>query len=71
MAPIMTAANDNLDFFFFFFFFVVFQKKKILDISCESSAIKRINMKYQALFSSKDKCKKSVFCCNFAWLFKG
>ena len=31
-------------------------------------------MKYQALFSSKDKSKKknnSVVCCNFPWLFSG
>ena len=28
-------------------------------------------MKYQALFSLKDKSKinKSVVCCNFAWIF--
>ena len=33
----------------------------------------RIHMKHQASFSAKDKSRKnkSVFCCNFAWLFKG
>ena len=27
-------------------------------------------MKYQALFSLKIKVKKSVVCCNFAWLLR-
>ena len=26
-------------------------------------------MKHQALFSLKNKGKKNVICCNFAWLF--
>ena len=64
-APIMTAADDSLKYFF-----IVFSEKIRLDISCESSAVQRIYMKHQALFSSKDKNRenKSVV---FAWLFKG
>ena len=31
-----------------------------LDISCEASAKQRINMKHQALFSSKDKSKNQI-----------
>ena len=67
MAPITTAADNNLEYFF-----IVFSEKIRLDISCESSARQRIHMKYQALFSLKDKSKKikSVICCNFAWLFR-
>ena len=52
----------------FFVQYIYFLADKIrLDISCESSA-KRIQMKHQALFSSKDKSKtinKKVVCCNF------
>ena len=51
-APSMTAADDIHKYFF-----IVFLKKIRLDISCESSA-SRIHMKYQVLFSSKDKSKK-------------
>ena len=66
-ALITTAADDNLVFFH------CFSDKIMLDISCESSAKQRIHIKYQALFSSKDKSEnnKSVVCCNFAWRFKG
>ena len=43
-----------------------FSEKIRLDLSSESSARQRIHMKYQALFSSKDKSKKlNVVCCNF------
>ena len=38
-------------------FFIVFQRIR-LDVSSESSARQRIHLKYQALFSSKDKSKK-------------
>ena len=72
--PIMTAADDSLEYLFivFVFCFLFFFDKIMLDISCESSARQRIHMKHQALFSSKDKSKnnKSVVCCNFAWCFK-
>ena len=49
--PIMTAADDNLEYFF-----IVFSEKISLDISFESSARQRIHMIHQALFSSKDYC---------------
>ena len=38
--------------------FSLFSEKIRLDVSSESSAGQRIHMKNQALFSSKDKCKK-------------
>ena len=65
-APNTTAADNSLEYFF-----IVFVIK--LDISCESSAWQRIQMKHQALFSSKDisKNNKNVVCCNFARCFKG
>ena len=50
--PIMTAADDIHKYFF-----IVFSEKIRLDVSSESSR-QRIHMKNQALFSSKDKCKK-------------
>ena len=37
--------------------FSLLSEKIILDISCESSAMQRIHMKHQALFSSKEKSK--------------
>ena len=40
------------------YFFHHFSEKIRLDVSSESSARQRIHMKYQALFSSKDKSKK-------------
>ena len=55
-APIMTAA------------FRCFSEKIRLDVSSESSARQRIHMKNQALFSSKDKSKKSK-CCLLQFLF--
>ena len=45
-------------------------RKIRLDVSYESSATQRIHMKHQVLFSSKDRCKKCVVCCNFAWPLK-
>ena len=49
-AHLITAkADDNFDFFFYF------QKKTSLDISFESSAKQTIHMKYQDLFSLKNK----------------
>ena len=48
----MTAADDSLEILFII----------RLDISCESSARQRIHMKYQALFSLKDKSKKKFKC---------
>ena len=47
-APITTTADDT----FVFYFYVL--KKIKLDVSCESSARQRINMKYQVLFSLKN-----------------
>ena len=51
--PITTKADNN--FFFFCFCFFYFQKETSLDISCESSAKQTIHMKYQDLFSLKNK----------------
>ena len=51
--PFTTAAEDNLEYFFH-----CVSKKIRLDISFEFSARQRIHMKYQALFSSKDKSRK-------------
>ena len=66
-APITTAADHIQKYFslFFFFFFFFFSEKIRRDISSESSAI---HMKNQALFSSKDKCKK-VKCRLLQFLF--
>ena len=49
--PIMTAADDSLEYFF-----NVFLKIR-LDISCESSAGQRIHIKRQALYLQKIKVK--------------
>ena len=61
-APITTAADDIHKYFFH-----CFSEKTRLDVSSESSAGQRIHMKNQALFSSKDKCKKNenVVCSSF------
>ena len=68
VTPITTAADDIRKYFF-----IVFSEKIRLDVSSESSARQRIHMKNQALFSSKDKSKKSK--CRllpfFVWCFKG
>ena len=45
-----------LNIFSVFFFFS--SEKLRLDVSCESSAMQRIHVKHQALFSSKDKSQK-------------
>ena len=47
--PFTTAAADIHKYFF-----IVFQN----DVSSESFVKQRIHKKYQALFSSKDKCNK-------------
>ena len=66
--PITTKADDNFDFF-------DFQIRTSLDISCESSAKQTIHMKYQDLFSLKNKKKNKNFkmssVTNFAWRVKG
>ena len=70
-APITSKADDNFVLFFLFFFF---QKKTSLEISCESSAKQTIHMKYQDLFSLKNKKNKNFRIrsdTNFAWPFKG
>ena len=41
--------------FFFYFIYFFFYKKTSLDISCESSAKQMIHMKFQDLFSLKNK----------------
>ena len=51
-APITTAAADSLEYFTLLF------RKIRLDISCQSSARQKINIKHEALLSSKDKSKK-------------
>ena len=48
-APITTKADD-----------IFFQMETSLDISCESSAKKTIHMKYQDLFSLKNKKKNKI-----------
>ena len=53
-APITTAADDIYKILFHCFSEII-----RLDVSCETSARQRIHMKNQALFSSKDKSKKS------------
>ena len=49
--PNTTAADDILKYF------SLFSEKIRLDVSSESSAMQRIHMKNQALFSSKDNVK--------------
>ena len=51
----MTAARKSLEYSL-----IVFLEKIRLDSSCESSAGQRIHMKYQVLFSPKDKIKKKI-----------
>ena len=53
LKALITTAADHIHEYFFY----CSSKKIRLDISCESSARQRIHMKYQALFSSKDKSK--------------
>ena len=52
-APITTAADDILKYFHCFFLVEI-----RLDVLSESSARQRIHLKYQALFSWKDKSEK-------------
>ena len=61
--PITTAANDIHKHFF-----NCFSEKIRLDVSSESSARRRIHLKNQALFSSKDKNKK-LKCLLLQFLF--
>ena len=44
-----------------------------LDVSCESSAMQRIHMKYQALSSLKNNEKVfiNIVCCSLDWHFEG
>ena len=53
-APITTEVDDIHQYIFY-----CFSEKIRLDVSSEFSARQRIGMKNQALFSSKDKSKKS------------
>ena len=54
-------------------YFFTFSKEIRLDVSCESSALQRIHMKYQVLFSLKDNEKVfiNVICCSLDWCFRG
>ena len=54
MVPVMTAADDDLEYFFH-----CLLEEIRLDFSCESSARQRIHMKHQVLFSSKNKSKNT------------
>ena len=49
-----------------------FEENK-LDVFCESSALQRIHMKYQVLFSLKNNAEifMNVICCSCNWCFKG
>ena len=51
-APVTTAADDNLLYIFYF------SEKTSHDISCELPAWQMIHMKYQDLFSLKNKKRK-------------
>ena len=62
--PITTAADDIHKYFFH-----CFSLKIRFDVSSESSARQRIQMKNQALFSSKDKSKKLK--CLLQFLYGG
>ena len=53
-APSKSCSRQHSKFFFFFFFSV----KTSLDISCESSSKQTIHMKFQDLFSLKNRKKK-------------
>ena len=65
--PITTAAYNIHKYFF-----IVFQRKIRVDVSSESSAKQRIHMKNQALFSSKDECKKLKCLIEISvWRFSG
>ena len=52
---------------------MLLKKKKRLDVLCESSALQRIHMKYQVLFSLKnnEEIFMNVVCCSRDWGFKG
>ena len=68
----LKALNKNLQQTTLFFYFYL-SKKIRLDVSSESSAKQRIQMKYQALFYQKnnEKIFKTVVCCCRDWHFKG
>ena len=59
----MTAADDIHKYFF-----IVFSEKIKLDVSSESSARQRIQLKHQALFSSNGKSKKKKVSSAAIWL---
>ena len=69
-APNKIAADDTFIYFIFYFYLL---KKIRLDVSCESSAWQRIQMKYQVLFSLKnnEKIFMNVVCCSPDWRFEG
>ena len=60
------AADDILIFYFYL------SKKIRLDVSSESSALQRIHLKLQVLFSLKnnEKIFMNVVCCSRDWRFK-
>ena len=61
------AADDTLCFYLYLL------KKIRLDILCESSALQRIHMKYQVLFSlmNNEEIFMNIVCCSCDWGFKG
>ena len=61
----LKAANKNCSRRHFIFHFYLLQKIR-LDVLCESSALQRIHMKYQVLFSLKniEEIFMNVICCN-------
>ena len=64
-APITAAADDSLKISH------CFPEKIRLDISCESSAMQRIHMKCEALFSLKDKIDKKIIKLSSAAILLG
>ena len=66
--PITTKGNNNFDFS------SLFSEENKSDISFDLSAKQTIHMKYQDLFSLKNRGKKNNFimssATNFAWRFK-
>ena len=52
---LITTTVDNTLKYFFIFIVIFFSEKISLDISCQLSARQTIHMKYQVLFSLKNK----------------
>ena len=69
----LKAPNKNFSRRHFNVFYFYLLKKIWLDVLCESSALQRIHMKYQVLFSLKndEEIFMNVVCCSCDWCFKG